>query len=225
MASIIGCGAAGRSAPRRVGGHEGGVGLVFAVQAFQTARLNPERRPQLRVAGLGPAPCGAVVADAASPWSCVLGWLFYAGIDPDEASAGPAARAERPHAALSSPQICSSPDQPPSQAQCRACSRRDCRAGQRSWPRPASWTIRKAESTALSTPATPAVRRGRRSGHEARHARAQPEPLFASADRRGGARARARDRRHQHAARAHEHHVEPADAVARRAPCCRSTTP
>ena len=50
---------------------------------------------------------------------------------------------------------------------------------------------------------------------ETRHARPQSEPLFASAHRRGGAGARARDRRDQHAARAHEHHVEQADAAAR----------
>ena len=53
---------------------------------------------------------------------------------------------------------------------------------------------------------------------ETRDARAQSEPLFAPADRGGGACAWARDRRDQHAAPAHEHHVEQAHLVARRAP-------
>ena len=45
--------------------------------------------PQIADAGLGPAPRGAVVADAASSWCSCSGWLFYASIDPDEASARP----------------------------------------------------------------------------------------------------------------------------------------
>src|SRR5262245_16366089 len=62
--------------------------------------------------------------------------------------------------------------------------------------------------------------RRKEASDEARHARAQPEPLFPSPDRGGLAGARPRHRRDQHPTRAHEYHIEQADPLARRAHAC-----
>ena len=90
IASIISLGG-GRDLPWRACGHEGGVGLVFYVQRFRTPCSQCGHRAAADCVSLGWALRRAALwlADAASPWWCWAAWLFYAGIDPDEASAGP----------------------------------------------------------------------------------------------------------------------------------------
>ena len=69
------------------------VGLVFTVQASRHPAQS-QLAAAIAVAGLGPAP-RRVWLLMLFAMVFVLGWLFYAGIDPDEASAGSRAPTEQ----------------------------------------------------------------------------------------------------------------------------------